>query len=39
MKHKNIVMLCQQNWDIGLATNAKNLAKEFAKSHRVLYVN
>lgn len=32
-------MLCQQSWDIGLATNAKNLAKEFAKNNRVLYVN
>jgi glycosyltransferase involved in cell wall biosynthesis len=32
-------MLCQQNWDIGLAFNAKNLAKEFAKQNQVLFVN
>ncbi|WP_426061754.1 glycosyltransferase [Hymenobacter sp. B1770] len=39
MKNQNIVMLCQQNWNIGIATSAKNLAKEFAKNNRVLYVN
>jgi len=32
-------MLCQQGWDIGIASNAKNLAREFAKANRVLYVN
>lgn len=32
-------MVCQQNWDLNLGTNAKNLAKEFAKHNRVLYVN
>lgn len=39
MKDQNIVMLCQQSWDIGIATSAKNLAKEFAKTNRVLYIN
>ncbi|MBF9236495.1 glycosyltransferase [Hymenobacter sp. BT683] len=39
MKNQNIIMLCQQNWDIGIATSAKNLALEFAKTNRVLYVN
>lgn len=39
MKEQNIVMLCQQNWDLGLAFNAKNLAKEFAKDNQVLFVN
>ena len=39
MKDGNIIMLCQQSWDISMASNAKNLAKEFAKSNRVLYVN
>ncbi len=39
MKYENIVMFCQQNWDIGIATSAKNLAKEFSKTNRVLYVN
>jgi teichuronic acid biosynthesis glycosyltransferase TuaH len=32
-------MLCQQNWNSGIATSAKNLALELAKSNRVLYVN
>ncbi|MBO2008263.1 glycosyltransferase [Hymenobacter negativus] len=39
MKDQNIVMLCQQNWDTGIGFNAKNLAKEFAKDNRVLFVN
>jgi teichuronic acid biosynthesis glycosyltransferase TuaH len=39
MQNQNIIMVCQQNWDLGLGTNAKNLAKEFAKNNRVLYVN
>ena len=39
MNGQNIIMVCQQNWDIGTGTNAKNLAKEFAKKNRVLYVN
>jgi len=39
MKEQNIVMLCQQNWNLGLAFNAKNLAKEFAKDNQVLFVN
>lgn len=39
MKDQNIIMICQQNWDLGIGSNAKNLAKEFAKHNRVLYVN
>ncbi|GAB3295185.1 hypothetical protein GCM10027511_08750 [Hymenobacter humi] len=39
MKNQNIVMLCQQSWDIGIGTSARNLAKEFAKHNRVLYIN
>lgn len=39
MKDQNIIMVCQQNWDLGIGSNAKNLAKEFAKQNRVLYVN
>ena len=39
MKAQNIVMFCQQSWNIGIATSARNLAKEFAKTNRVLYVN
>ncbi|SEU04292.1 glycosyltransferase [Hymenobacter actinosclerus] len=39
MKHQNIVMLCQQNWESGLDSNARNLAREIARHNRVLYVN
>lgn len=39
MKDQNIIMLCQQNWDLGIGSNAKNIAKELAKQNRVLYVN
>jgi len=39
MKDQNIIMVCQQNWDLGIGSNAKNLAKEFAKQNQVLYVN
>ncbi|GAA4346093.1 hypothetical protein GCM10023185_00280 [Hymenobacter saemangeumensis] len=39
MKNQCIIMFCQQSWDIGIATNARSLAREFAKDNRVLYVN
>lgn len=39
MKNENIIMLCQQGWDVGIGSNSKNLALEFAKDNRVLYVN
>lgn len=39
MEHQAIIMLCQQNWDLQLGTNARNLAREFARHNRVLYVN
>lgn len=39
MKHQNIVMLCQQSWDSGIDTNARNLARELARQNKVLYVN
>lgn len=39
MKGQDIVMFCQQNWNVRLGTNARNLAREFAKHNRVLYVN
>jgi teichuronic acid biosynthesis glycosyltransferase TuaH len=39
MEHQNIIMFCQQDWNIGIGTNARSLAKEFAKSNQVLYVN
>jgi teichuronic acid biosynthesis glycosyltransferase TuaH len=39
MERPDIIMLCQQNWDLQLGTNARNLAREFARHHRVLYVH
>lgn len=39
MKNQNIIMLCQQSWDLGIDTSARNLAKELAQQNRVLYVN
>ncbi|WP_210517316.1 glycosyltransferase [Hymenobacter terricola] len=39
MEQQNIIMLCQQDWDLKPGTNARNLAREFAKHNRVLYVN
>jgi teichuronic acid biosynthesis glycosyltransferase TuaH len=39
MEHQRIIMFCQQDWNIGLGTNARSLAKEFAKNNQVLYVN
>ncbi|TDN36346.1 glycosyltransferase [Hymenobacter sp. UV11] len=39
MKHQNIIMLCQQNWELGIETNARNLAYELARQNSVLYIN
>jgi teichuronic acid biosynthesis glycosyltransferase TuaH len=38
MERPDIIMLCQQDWDLKLGTNARSLAREFARHHRVLYV-
>ena len=39
MQQQNIVLLCQQSWDEGIDTNARNLAHELARHNQVLYVN
>ena len=39
MEHPDFVLVCQQRWDLALGTNARNLARELARHHRVLYVN
>ncbi len=39
MEGKNIVIVGQQPWDIDIGSNAKNIAQEFAKKNKVLYVN
>src|ERR1051325_2812485 len=39
MKKRDIVVVTAQPWDIPIGSNCKNIAIEFAKQHRVLYVN
>ncbi|MEC5164349.1 teichuronic acid biosynthesis glycosyltransferase TuaH [Flavobacterium sp. PL11] len=36
---KDIVIIAVQAWDIEIGSNCKNIALEFAKKNRVLYVN
>ncbi len=39
IKGKDIIVLGIQAWDIEIGSNCKNIASEFAKNNRVLYVN
>ncbi|HEX2535353.1 MAG TPA: glycosyltransferase [Chitinophagaceae bacterium] len=39
MKNKDIVVVGLQSWDIEIGSNCKNIALEFARHNRVLYVN
>lgn len=39
IKGKDIVIIGIQPWDIEIGSNCKNIALEFAKENRVLYVN
>lgn len=39
LKAKDIVIVGQQPWDTAIGSNCKDLAVEFSKHHRVLYVN
>ncbi|NRF38212.1 glycosyltransferase [Pedobacter foliorum] len=39
IKNRDIVIVGQQAWDIQIGSNCKNLAVEFSKYNRVLYVN
>ena len=39
IKGKDIVIIGIQPWDIEIGSNCKNIAREFAKENRVLYVN
>lgn len=39
MKDRDIVVVGQQPWDTGIGSNCKNIALEFSKHNRVLYVN
>ncbi len=37
--NRDIVVVGQQPWDTGIGSNCKNIALEFSKHNRVLYVN
>ena len=39
IKNRDIVIVGLQPWDIEIGSNCKNIAVEFAKNNRVLYVN
>jgi len=39
IKNRDIVIVGIQPWDIEIGSNCKNIAVEFAKNNRVLYVN
>ena len=39
IKGKDIIIVGIQPWDIQIGSNCKNIAIEFAKHNRVLYVN
>ncbi|WP_214226805.1 glycosyltransferase [Pedobacter sp. B4-66] len=39
IENRDIVIVGQQAWDIQIGSNCKNLAMEFSKYNRVLYVN
>ncbi|MCF8380753.1 MAG: glycosyltransferase [Bacteroidales bacterium] len=39
IKNKDIVVIGIQPWDIKIGSNCKNIATEFSKNNRVLYVN
>ena len=38
-ERRNIIITGIQPWDIEIGSNCKNIAREFSKSHKVLYVN
>jgi glycosyltransferase involved in cell wall biosynthesis len=39
LKNRDIVIVGQQPWDVEIGSNCKNIALEFSKYNRVLYVN
>ena len=39
LKGKHIIIVGQQPWDLSIGSNCKNIAIEFSKGNRVLYVN
>lgn len=39
LKGRDIVVVGQEPWDIDTGSNCKNIAKEFSRENRVLYIN
>lgn len=39
IRNRDIIITGIQSWDIEIGSNCKNIAEEFAKNNRVLYVN
>jgi glycosyltransferase involved in cell wall biosynthesis len=39
IRNRDIIVVGQQPWDVEIGSNCKNIALEFAKHNRVLYVN
>ncbi|RZA00777.1 MAG: glycosyltransferase family 1 protein [Sphingobacteriaceae bacterium] len=39
IRNRDIVIVGQQPWDVEIGSNCKNLALEFSRNNRVLYVN
>jgi teichuronic acid biosynthesis glycosyltransferase TuaH len=39
LKNQNIIIVGQQPWDTEIGSNCKNIALEFSKQNRVLYIN
>jgi len=39
MKNRDIIVVGIQPWDLGIGSNCRNIAEEFSKHNRVLYVN
>ena len=39
IKGKDIIVVGIQAWDIEIGSNCKNIALEFSKNNRVIYVN
>ncbi|WP_231427163.1 glycosyltransferase [Pedobacter sp. Leaf250] len=39
MENLDIIIVGQQGWDTEIGSNCKNIAEEFSKNNRVLYVN
>ncbi|MEZ5070256.1 MAG: glycosyltransferase [Bacteroidales bacterium] len=39
MRNRDIVITGLQSWDLEIGSNSKNIAQEFARHNRVLYVN